>query len=1134
MEGGVMRLRNAFLLISIVSPLSWQCLVAESEPLEESVAMEAPYVYSGRLFAASSSTSSQLSGSGVAVGPGVVLTAAHVYWKEAWVDGVLPEGESPWRAYRKWVPAATSVVSESFDNVVSVVSLAGYDDALHEFDQNRQDNTSPFEAFNRDSLLLLFSDDSATPHGSIPVHPRAVESGFLGDKNFYEVVGYPSAKYSGSDSRKWLMHKTTETGSILASRIPSIVYDAAYSFENRLYSGGDSLDSYAGNSGGPVIGRSGEEEPFLVVGVYVGTNALFRAMDEELSTMIDMAANGQFPEATPRIQFSQSELSVSEGDNSITLQVVRAGNTTPPGTGNLQFIETGAGEGVDFDSTFELSWLPDQTDPVEFTLDILDDELREGKETMLIALETQPLLALGYPNVISVTIADNDLIGPLDEWEAVDEVGAVDYSEVVFAQNKFVSVGGTNIIRWSADYQDVDVTDFPGLNRLFQLTYANGLFLACGDGAEIVISEDGETWEIVDVPTAASLFSINFGNGWFVAVGGVDSTNPLSSRAEIWVSRDARSWHQTYDENHDIFDDVEFGNGRFVARAGTDIYVSMDALAWEKVETIGLAGTPSDIEFGAGVFVNAGRMGGIYTSSDGVVWTQVREEDDESWYGVGYRNGYFVSTGMAGKVATSSDGGVTWIDRLPETEENLWHGVAAGGKMVVIGDNALLITSDLPDYFDFIHQPESQTVQLGSMVTLTSGIVSSSNETYAMQWMKNGQPIPGETASAFIMEDATFSDGGTYSIVVSGSSDSHESEPAEIRVETLLAAPTDVTAQTSSSRGMQLSWNDISSLEEAYLVERREVGSDWIEVARQDPDSTNYYDINLQPETEYEYRVSALNGESIESQTINGVTTHSATDLINLSTRGLVGSVNDVMIGGFVIPPGSKMKLLIRGKGPSLTSSEIPNTISDPHIRLIQIGVEDPVDISNSSWLGSLTALEMINLGVQPTDNREAAMIAVLESGAYTVVLSNEIVEPMAVGLIEIFDLSDCDSCRLVNLSTRGPVGPGSELMIGGLVVSGDANKKVLVRAIGPSLPIEAAKLQDPSLTMVSEDSSELVIDDWWKSDNLGIISQNNLLPDNSREVAEVFQIQQGSFTFLVTGSDGGIGNVLLEIFELE
>ena len=299
------------LIIGLSFTMPQTGLEAESEPLEEEVAMQPPYVFSGRLFAAKSSTASQRSGSGVAVGPGLVLSAAHVLWTKAWEDGALPDGASPWLDYQKWVPASSSPLSESFENVVSVVSLVGYDEVLHEYDDNHQDSTSPFEAFNRDSSLLTFSDNLPTPHAGQQFHPRASESGFLGDRNFYEVVGYPSAKYSGSDSRKWLMHKTTETDSIVVRKIPSSVYDGGYSFENHLFSGGETIDSYAGNSGGPVIARSNDTDGWLIAGLYIGTKALFRGMDEELATMIDTASNGQFEETDSRIKFTQSEVSLT-------------------------------------------------------------------------------------------------------------------------------------------------------------------------------------------------------------------------------------------------------------------------------------------------------------------------------------------------------------------------------------------------------------------------------------------------------------------------------------------------------------------------------------------------------------------------------------------------------------------------------------------------------------------------------------------------------------------------------------------------------------------------------------------------------------------------------------------------------
>lgn len=1108
-------------------------LWGESEPLDAVDAAGAPYVFAGRLFGSNTQGGSSVSGSGVAVGPGVVLTAAHVYWTEAWEDGSLPEGASPWRSYRNWYPAASSPVSESFDTVVSVVSLAGYDDALHDYDSNRQDGTSPFEAFNRDSLLLIFSDGTATPHGMARVHPRAAESGFMSQKNYYEVVGYPSAKYSGSDSRRWNLHKTTEEDPVVASRVPSVVYDGGYTFENRLYTGGDPLNSYSGNSGGPVFGRARASESWLLVGVYVGSGALFRAMDGELADMIDVANAGQINEQTPRFRFTGTDFSLTEGDPPIQVGVERLGDATEAVEVELEVVNLSVEGEPDYNHSYELSWQGGETGIKQVTVEAIDDALREGRETHILQLNGEPE-SLAGPSTVVVTIEDNDLNGPLDQWTTVDEVGAVDYSEVVFAEGKFVSVGGTNAIRWSPDYQDIAVTDFPELNRLFQITHARGLFIGSGDGPQIILSEDAETWEVIELPTSVSLFSIQYGHGWFVAVGGIDALG--ASQGEIWISQDARTWINAYDERHDRFDDVEFGNGLFLARAGSDFYRSFDALNWEQVELSGLGGVPSDLEYGDGVFVNAGRLGGIYITEDGADWTLVRQEDEEPFYGVGYRNGYFVATGISGKLATSSDGGLTWVDRIPDTQENLWHGVTAVGKMVVIGDNGHLMTSDLPEFFDFLYEPESQSADVGESVRFFTEFISSKTGPYTLQWRKDGQDIVGQVAATLTIVDADVSDEGDYQLIVSGDGTEYASAIATLDVITRINPPENAVASTATSRGVRLSWEDHSAGEDGYQVERRMAGSDfWEWVITLGENATSHIDRRLQPDTVYEYRISTLFEGGAFPQEPASIKTLPATNVINLSTRGLVGKNDEVMIGGFTIPQGPPMTLYIRGLGPSLGSSGIADAIDNPQLRLIQTGAESPIEIINSDWMDSENVEEILATGLTPADDRESAILTTLPSGGYTIILSSEIDEPMAVGMIEIYDITEgCEDCRLVNLSTRGPVSVGSDLMIGGLVISGVAEKQILVRALGPSLSTVATALQDPFLRMVSGEGGEASIDNWSDSANAEEIARLGLPFGDDRESGELYQFGAGTYTFLISGVEETTGIALLEIFEVE
>ena len=122
----------------------------------------------------------------------------------------------------------------------------------------------------------------------------------------------------------------------------------------------------------------------------------------------------------------------------------------------------------------------------------------------------------------------------------------------------------------------------------------------------------------------------------------------------------------------------------------------------------------------------------------------------------------------------------------------------------------------------------------------------------------------------------------------------------------------------------------------------------------------------------------------------------------------------------------------------------------------------------------------------------------------------------------------------MVNLSTRGLVGTGEELMIGGMVISGLAEKGVLVRALGPGLTDVASTLQDPFLKMVPDIGQELSIDDWSDSGDAAIISGFGLPVLEDKEAAEIVHIQEGIFTFQISGVGESSGVVLFEIYEIE
>ncbi len=133
--------------------------------------------------------------------------------------------------------------------------------------------------------------------------------------------------------------------------------------------------------------------------------------------------------------------------------------------------------------------------------------------------------------------------------------------------------------------------------------------------------------------------------------------------------------------------------------------------------------------------------------------------------------------------------------------------------------------------------------------------------------------------------------------------------------------------------------------------------------------------------------------------------------VINISTRGLVGTGGDIMIGGFIITGGART-VLIRGIGPALIPApyNIANAIPDPEIELYDS--TSTVIASNDDWSSSpdAAAIEAAALkytGFQlPNPSLDSAILINLPAGAYTVFLRGKGTEN-GVGLIEVYDAAD-------------------------------------------------------------------------------------------------------------------------------
>ena len=155
-----------------------------------------------------------------------------------------------------------------------------------------------------------------------------------------------------------------------------------------------------------------------------------------------------------------------------------------------------------------------------------------------------------------------------------------------------------------------------------------------------------------------------------------------------------------------------------------------------------------------------------------------------------------------------------------------------------------------------------------------------------------------------------------------------------------------------------------------------------------------------------------------------------------------------------------------------------------------------------------------------------------LEPGAYTAILRG-VNNTTGLALVEVYDLDLTVDSKLANISTRGFVQTGDNVMIGGLIVLGDSPTKTIVRAIGPSLPLAGA-LQDPTLELHDGDGATIASNDNWKSDQEDEINATNLAPQNDAESAIVLTVNPGAYTAIVRGVNDATGVALVEAYQLD
>lgn len=254
--------------------------------------------------------------------------------------------------------------------------------------------------------------------------------------------------------------------------------------------------------------------------------------------------------------------------------------------------------------------------------------------------------------------------------------------------------------------------------------------------------------------------------------------------------------------------------------------------------------------------------------------------------------------------------------------------------------------------------------------------------------------------------------------------------------------------------------------------------------------------------------------------------------LRNLSTRGMVGTGDTVLISGFVVTStdAQPLRVVLRAIGPTLAFSGIQHPLADPVLSLFD--AQRHLIATNDNWMTTQFAGSISGAGLNPTNALESALIRELPPGLYTAVVSGKN-NTTGTGLAEIYNLGSNGQTKLLNISTRGQVLTQDDVMICGFVVQGVANHSYLIRALGPSLANFGVTgvLANPTLQLTTAQGQTIALNDNWRDSQEAAIQATNLAPTNDKESAILRTVGPGSYTAIVRGKSMGTGVALVEVY---
>ena len=253
----------------------------------------------------------------------------------------------------------------------------------------------------------------------------------------------------------------------------------------------------------------------------------------------------------------------------------------------------------------------------------------------------------------------------------------------------------------------------------------------------------------------------------------------------------------------------------------------------------------------------------------------------------------------------------------------------------------------------------------------------------------------------------------------------------------------------------------------------------------------------------------------------------------NIATRLRVELGDNALIGGFIVSGTQPKRVIVRALGPSLTALGIAGAIPDSVLELRNSS--GALLAFNDDWQSD-QQVEIIGTGLAPSHIWESAIVTTLSANnsAYTAIVRGYN-NATGIGVVEAYDLDRTTNSKLANISTRGFVNTGDNVMIGGLIIVGTAPANVIVRAIGPSLGNFGVPnaIPDPTLELRDGNGALVAFNDDWRTDQQAQIIATGLAPSENLESAIVRSLSPAPYTAIVRGYNNLTGVAVVEAYQL-